>query len=504
MKITRRTAIGVTLIVLLGLSSWGLTGALEEQKYIDLGKDEYNKGNYDAALYLFNKAIALNPDNEYLYNDRGLCYVVLGDIDNAISDFSKAIELKSDFLEAYYNRGLAYFGGGKWKRALDNEEGNKAIADFTKVIELDPEYVEAYNNRGLVYSEYIHYYYKPFDSEIIDKYNNALADFDKVLELDPTYVLAHAGKGNVYYRYGDSDNATTEFNIALESEDLIIQAVGNKGLAAVYFSRGRNYAGADHVVYEDLRATLDYEKAIELDSTLMTALGHLAGCYKSLGEWTKLIVLCDCILDLKEDDPAWLTETHGGYYIEYKGLAYYNLNMMNESITNYNKLIELKPTVVTYVGTYRGLGIVYSEIGASENATAAFEKALEMDTSTIEEGKYPWGMYSKYYSRGLTYYAMKEYDKAISDFDKAIELKSDYAEAYRDLGKAYLEIGDKAKANESFETAIRLFEEQGNTYAAERVKQLLGLSTVEASALPKLIMQCPIASEDMYSECRHL
>ena len=492
MKITRRTAIGVTLIVLLGLSSWGLAGALEEQKYIDLGKDEYNKGNYDAALYLFNKAIALNPDNEYLYNDRGLCYVVLGDIDNAISDFSKAIELKSDFVEAYYNRGLAYFGGGKWKRALDNEEGNKAIADFTKVIELDPEYVEAYNNRGLVYSEYIHYYYKPFDSEIIDKYNNALADFDRVLELDPTYALAHAGKGNVYYRYGDFDNATAEFNKALESENQIIQEVSLKGLAAVYYSRGRNYAGDHHRIYEDLRGTLDYEKAVELDPTLMIALGHLTGSYVSLGEWNKVIENCDYMLDLKKDDPAWLTEAHGGYTkYEAKGLAYYNLGQYDEAITNYNRVIELKPTV----GAYRGLGIVYSEIGASENATDAFDKALEMDTSIIEEGTYR-SMYSKYYSRGLTYYAMQEYDKAISDFEKAIELKSDYAEAYRDLGKAYLEIGDKAKANEAFETAIRLFEEQGNSYAAEQVKELLGLMTAES--IPMNIGGSATVSEEVY------
>ena len=96
MKITRKTAIGVTLIVLLGLSSWGLAGALEEQKYIDLGKDEYSRGNYDGALYCFDKAIALNPDNSRLYNDRGLSYFALEDTNLAISDFSKAIELDTE------------------------------------------------------------------------------------------------------------------------------------------------------------------------------------------------------------------------------------------------------------------------------------------------------------------------------------------------------------------------------------------------------------------------
>lgn len=69
MKNTKRTAIGVTLIVLIGLTSWGLAGTLEEQQYIDLGKAEYHRGNYESAIYLFTKGLELNPDNHYIYNE---------------------------------------------------------------------------------------------------------------------------------------------------------------------------------------------------------------------------------------------------------------------------------------------------------------------------------------------------------------------------------------------------------------------------------------------------
>ena len=65
MKNRRRTVIGITLIVLIGLTSLGLAGALKEQQYIDLGKAEYQGGNYDAAIYLFNKAIELNLWRQY-------------------------------------------------------------------------------------------------------------------------------------------------------------------------------------------------------------------------------------------------------------------------------------------------------------------------------------------------------------------------------------------------------------------------------------------------------
>jgi tetratricopeptide (TPR) repeat protein len=460
MKITRKTALGITLIVLIGLTSWGLAGALEEQQYIDQGKAEYNRDNYDAAIYLFNKAVDLNPDNEYLYNDLGLCYVALGDIDLAIPEFSKAIELNSDCVEAYYNRGLAYFGQGRRAGNLPN-----AISDFTKAIELEPVNVDAYYNRGLTYNQ--HYNRgKNYDKEdTTDYYTKAVADFDKVLELDPTYVLAYAGKGNAGYRNKKYDTAEENFVKALESESAILEKSGGKGLAGVYASRARNLKAMC-----DYHASIaSYNMAMNYDPELSTAIGHQASNYQIVCEWDNLIELCDYHLDLKKGDPAWLTKSHGGY-TKYaaKGLAYYNLGQYDEAIANYNRVIELRPTV----GAYRGLGIAYSEIGASENATEAFDKALEMDTSIIEEGTYT-RMYSKYYSRGLTYYAMQEYDKAISDFDKAIELKSDYAGAYRDLGKAYVEIGDKTKANEAFKTAISLFEEQGNEYAAGQVKELL-------------------------------
>ena len=105
MKITKRTAIGVTLIVLIGLTSWGLADTLTEQQYIDAGKAEFPKGNYETAIYLFTAGLQLNPDNPGLYNDRGLCYLKEGsagvdaylrsDVEDAIADFDKAIELKS-------------------------------------------------------------------------------------------------------------------------------------------------------------------------------------------------------------------------------------------------------------------------------------------------------------------------------------------------------------------------------------------------------------------------
>lgn len=413
MKITKRTAIGITLIALIGLTSWGLAGALTEQQYIDAGKAEYHRGNYDAAIYLFTKGLEVNPNNQYLYNDRGLCYLALGDEDKAIEDFSKAIELDADFAGAYYNRGLAYFEA----RGYEN-----AIADYTTAIELldDPDkLIDAYYNRGLAYNKLFHYYRKPFTPEHNESYEKAIADFDKVLELDPEYALAHAAKGGALYRRGEFENATAEFNIALNSTDWILQKSGGIGLAGVYASSARNLKAM-----EDYNKSIaDYEEAIRYDPTLMTALLHQLSNYDYVGEYEKAIEWCDMAEEVMKNDPSkYENYSYRFYPAYYRGKLYYKSEQYDKALEMYDKADELcsqkhhsKPDI------YTGKGDVYSALG--------------------------------------------EYDKAIEYYNKTIELVEDKgtsaADAYKGLGIVYKELGEKEKARAALEKAKSLYEEYG-------------------------------------------
>ena len=477
MKIRRRTAIGITLIVLIGLTSWGLVGALEEQSYIDQGKAEYHRGNYDAAIYLFDKAIELNPGNHYLYNDRGLCNVALGEQDTAISDFSKAIELKSDCVEAYYNRGLAYFktyyspaGYGNMK-LLDS-----AISNHSEAIELEPNYVDAYYNRGLAYNQFFHYYDKPFSPEINETYNKALADFDKVLELDPTYVLAYAGKGNAYYRYGEFDNATAEFNRALNSTYIILQKSGDPGLAGVYASRARNYKE----IRQLNESISDYTNARELNPdpmVLLTILGHQASNYQIIGEYNKAIELCNEEIAL----PIFEWYPYAYYAYTLRGACYYELGEYDKAISDFEKVIEEYESELE-AHAYMYLGMAHSEAGNETEATAAFESAVGLYNVRIEVGG--WVGAGTYNDRGLCYLGLDEYDLAIPDFEKVIELEPNYVdahsgknlyiEAYKNLGIAYSASGDKDKAKESLEEGLKLANEQGLKETATEIENLLG------------------------------
>ncbi len=69
-----------------------------------------------------------------------------------------------------------------------------------------------------------------------------------------------------------------------------------------------------------------------------------------------------------------------------------------------------------------------------------------------------------YYSRGLAYYKIGQYDEAISDFTEALKLKPKHADIYYSRGLAYNKIGQYDKAISDFTEAIKLKSKADDTH----------------------------------------
>lgn len=74
--------------------------------------------------------------------------------------------------------------------------------------------------------------------------------------------------------------------------------------------------------------------------------------------------------------------------------------------------------------------------------------------------------------RGVAYFRMRQYRRAIEDYDEAIRLNPDFAIAFSNRGNAYALAGRYNRAIESYTEAIRLdsnyaeaFANRGNAYA---------------------------------------
>ncbi len=82
---------------------------------------------------------ASQPPDFSFYEKQGGANVSKGDFDAAVSDYTKAIELNPSAATALFGRGIAYFN----KKSYD-----LAIADYNKLIELTPKNASAIAKRG--------------------------------------------------------------------------------------------------------------------------------------------------------------------------------------------------------------------------------------------------------------------------------------------------------------------------------------------------------------------
>ena len=119
---------------------------------------------YDDALADFNRAIELDPSDDWAIGSRGQTYRAMERYDDALADFNRAIELDTIRVWIVAERSYIY-------ELMERYED--ALADFNRAIELDPSYAWAIAHRGDAY-------------QLMERYDDALADFNRAIELDPS------------------------------------------------------------------------------------------------------------------------------------------------------------------------------------------------------------------------------------------------------------------------------------------------------------------------------
>ncbi len=74
----------------------------------NLGLTYQNNGNFGKALFYYERALALAPDDPAILNDIGLMHEYLGHNTDAEKSYLKAISLDANFMAAYGNLGFFY------------------------------------------------------------------------------------------------------------------------------------------------------------------------------------------------------------------------------------------------------------------------------------------------------------------------------------------------------------------------------------------------------------
>ena len=187
----RVIALITILIIVTFFTGCGLKSA---DTYLQESKLASEKGDYNAAIILLNKATYKNPKLKEAYIQRGLCYENIHQDDAAINDYKTLLIFDPENTTAFYYTGLCKYRQNKFEEAIENY--NKALitkgianpSDTTKiemVIDLNKNGIltdevsfdilasQIYYERGLAYysSQQIKRAFYDFKNCIAQKYN---------------------------------------------------------------------------------------------------------------------------------------------------------------------------------------------------------------------------------------------------------------------------------------------------------------------------------------------
>ena len=117
-------------------------------------------------------------------------------------------------------------------------------------------------------------------------------------------------------------------------------------------------------------------------------------------------------------------------------------NRLNDAVDLYTQLIVVSPN--HYIYNHRGL--VYFTLSEYDKAISDFTTAIQMEPRDTRV----------YTNRGLTYRMLKRYDESLKDFNKSIHLNPLWPDTFYGRSLTYYDLGDIKHALEDCDRAISL------------------------------------------------
>lgn len=201
----------------------------------------YNKGStliklgdYERAIFLFNKAISFYSDDDESFYGKGYALLSQGKYKEAIAPFNKAININPNDFEYYFRKGVAFYFLEKYKLAIKQfdesiainpdyaqsyflkaeamgklKKYKEAINQFDKAISIDPNYYEAYFQKGIALG-------------ILGKYENSIIFFEKAIDIDSTQTDSYWGLANALMLLNKHEEALMwiETGLIIDPKDL--------------------------------------------------------------------------------------------------------------------------------------------------------------------------------------------------------------------------------------------------------------------------------------------
>lgn len=155
----------------------------------------YNRGDVNAAIEEYRKALILDPSNMNVHNSLGVCYGVLGAAQSALEEFASAMQLAPEDAMPVYNTGVVHMRSGNLDAALDF---------FRCAARMAPEVFEIAFQLGRLYLD-------------ADRPESAMPHFQTALRLNPDSGVPHRYLGECCERLELIQEAISHYQKAIRA-----------------------------------------------------------------------------------------------------------------------------------------------------------------------------------------------------------------------------------------------------------------------------------------------
>lgn len=152
-----------------------------------------------------------------------------------------------------------------------------------------------------------------------------------------------------------------------------------------------------------------------------------------------------------------------------RGWAFYNEGDINQALSDYNKAIDIDPTLIY---PYDDRGLIYAQQGKLAQAITEYDKAIKLN---------PY--FPKVYDdRALGYIKQNNYSQALKDLNKAIKLNPEYIDAYNSRADLYLTQNNLFQAIANLKESLRIDPNQTDVRAKLKNITTLSSNTITSSS----------------------
>ncbi len=242
----------------------------------------------------------------------------------------------------FYLRGL-----GHLQRFDRIEEINAAISLFRRALEIDPDYALALAALG---DAHLYLFRSTQDVKWIEP---AIEYSRKAALMDDRLSPVHTTLGLLYIETGDYEKAHRELQRALEINPSNFEAY--RGRARAFMSQQRT---------NEAEAT--YRRAIAMKPDYWAGYAELGVFYSGRGRYEEAATQFRNVIDLTPNNASAYRNL---------GAVYYYLDRREEAIEAFNKSVEIRPDY----SAYSNLGTLYYYDGDFNAAAEMYSRALELN-----------------------------------------------------------------------------------------------------------------------------